>query len=67
MTKHVRIENADTSQYKVIVEVVDVAADGTETISKVTELNYPTQLTTETIYSTRYIRIRENGVNSLGD
>lgn len=61
MTKHVRIENADTSNYKVIVEAVDVAADGTETVTKTTELNYPTQLTTEMIHSTRYLRIRENG------
>lgn len=61
MTKHVRIENADTSKYQVVVEAVDVAADGTETVTKVVDLNYPTQLTTEVIHSTRYLRIRENG------
>jgi len=61
MTKHVRIENADTSKYQVVVEAVEVAADGTEKVISTTELNYPTQLTTEMIHSTRYLRIRENG------
>lgn len=58
MTKAVRIENADTSKYKVVVEIWD-----TMTNSKIreVELNYPTQMVTEYLHNSQYLIIRENG------
>jgi hypothetical protein len=56
MTKSVRIENADTSNYKVVVEVWEG-----DTKIKEVDLNYPTSLVTEMIHNTRYLIIRENG------
>ena len=63
MTKTVRIENADNSNFKVVVEVWDKSYDGTSPDIKVKEieLNYPTALATEYITSHRYFIVRENG------
>jgi hypothetical protein len=67
MTKRVRIENADTADYKVIVQIWDkggVGNDGTplpDKLAKEIRLDYPTSMTGEDVYltSTRYIVVRE--------
>ena len=65
MTKSIRIENADTSDYKVVVEVwqVGYGSDGGEkqpdTLIKTTMLEYPTALTTELIHSGQYLVVKE--------
>lgn len=60
MTKSVRIENADNSAHKVRVEVWEEKPDGTDDILvRVAELNYPTQMTTETVWKGQYLVIRE--------
>jgi hypothetical protein len=64
MTKSVRIENADNSKYKILVEVVEINQDGTETVIKTTDLDYPTSLNTFTVHKTRFLRIRENGLRT---
>lgn len=62
MTKHVRIENADTSSYKVIVEVWDKSSDGSpDVLVKTVNLDHPTAMTGPDVYltSTRYIVVKE--------
>ena len=71
MTKQVRIENADTAPYSVIVEVWDKGAqlpDGMggfnqspDTLVKTVELNHPTAMTGPDVYitSTRYLVVKE--------
>lgn len=62
MTKRVRIENADTSNYKVLVEIWEQGFDGVpDSLVRAIELNYPTAMTDENVYltSTRYIVVRE--------
>lgn len=62
MTKRVRIENADTATYKVIVQVWDKGVDGApDVLAKEIELAYPTAMTGEDVYltSTRYIVVKE--------
>lgn len=71
MTKQVRIENADTAPYGVIVEVWDKGArlpDGMggfnqspDTLVKTVELNHPTAMTGSDVYitSTRYLIVKE--------
>lgn len=62
MTKHVRVENADTSDYKVIVEVWDKGVDGAQdTLAFTEQLDYPTAMTSASVYltSTRYLVVRE--------
>lgn len=71
MTKRVRIENADTSEYKVVVEVWDKGSsidngDGTHTVVPDTlaftvNLDYPTAMTGDNVYltSTRYVVVKE--------
>ena len=63
MTKSVRIENADNSNYKVVVEVYEKGyPDGTEdTLVKTIELAYPTAMTGPDCYitSTRYLIVKE--------
>jgi hypothetical protein len=62
MTKRIRIENADTSSHKVVVETWEKRADGQPDV-KVSEksLDYPTAMTGEDTYvtSTRYLVVRE--------
>lgn len=64
MTKNIRIENADTSEYKVVVEVWDVGHDGRPDV-KVRDylLNHPTAMTPSDLYitSTRYLIVKEVG------
>lgn len=63
MTKLVRIENADTSDYRVVVEVWEKSFNGEEpdVLVDTVELNYPTAMTREGTYltETRYLIVRE--------
>lgn len=62
MTKKVRIENADTSDYKVVVQVWDKGLNGEpDTMAFERRLDYPTAMTGDDIYltSTRYVVVKE--------
>lgn len=62
MTKHVRIENADTSDYKVEVQVWDQGFNGApDTLAFTERLDYPTAMSSSSVYltSTRYVVIKE--------
>jgi len=71
MTKKVRIENADTSNFKVVVQVWDKGAllpDGQGGFNQAPDvlafernLDYPTAMTGDDVYltSTRYIVVKE--------
>jgi hypothetical protein len=62
MTKHVRIENADTSDYKVIVQIWDKGFDGApDVLVREVRLDYPTAMTSSDVYltSTRYLIVKE--------
>ena len=68
MTKRVRVENADTSRYKVIVQIWEKAisppppADpAPDTLIKEIQLDYPTAMTGDDCYltSTRYLVVKE--------
>ena len=67
MTKRVRIENADTADYKVVVQIWDkggVGENGTplpDTLAKEIRLDYPTAMTGDDVYltSTRYMVVKE--------
>lgn len=71
MTKKVRIENADTSDYKVVVQVWDKSYpvqqdDGSfitspDTLVKEIKLDYPTSMTGDDVYltSSRYLVVKE--------
>ena len=68
MTKRVRIENADTADYKVVVQIWDKyqgppppADQGPDSLVKEIELAYPTAMTDESVYltDTRYIVVKE--------
>jgi hypothetical protein len=63
MTKKVRIENADTSTYKVVVQIWDKS--GTEgapdMLVKEIALDYPTAMTSDDCYihGSRYLIVKE--------
>ena len=68
MTKKVRIENADTADYKVVVQIWDKAVQAPppadqapDTLVKEIRLDYPTAMTGDDVYltSTRYIVVKE--------
>lgn len=60
MTKNVRVENADNSDYQVVVEVWDKNySGGPDTLKESKVLSYPTTLDTFGITSSRYLVIRE--------
>lgn len=63
MTKKVRIENADTADYKVLVQVWDKGyPEGQpDKLAFEVHLDYPTAMTDANVYltSTRYIVIKE--------
>lgn len=59
MTKQIRVENADTSNHKVEVEVWDKYAGQPDTLVKTVSLDHPTSLATEFIHSGRYLVIKE--------
>ena len=63
MTKRVRIENADTSNYKVVVQVWDKGYPEGEpdTLAQEITLNNPCDMTDANVYltSTRYLVVKE--------
>ncbi len=63
MTKRVRVENADTSDYKVVVQVWDKGYPEGEPDKLVKEivLSHPTAMTGDDVYitSTRYLVVKE--------
>lgn len=63
MTKKVRVENADTSDYKVVVQVWDKAyeAGKPDTLVEEIQLDYPTAMTGDNVYltSSRYLVVKE--------
>jgi len=62
MTKMVRVENADTSSFKVIVEIWDKGPEGSpDILAKTINLDYPTAMTDSSVYltSTRYLVVKE--------
>jgi hypothetical protein len=63
MTKHVRVENADMSKYKVIVEVWDKGFPEGEPdkLAFTEKLDHPTAMTSTNVYltSTRYLIVKE--------
>ena len=67
MTKAVRIENADTSNYKISVYTEDKQADGTWVRSpEPVRLDHPTQITTLHIHTHRRLVIEEPGSEANG-
>lgn len=64
MTKLVRIENADNSNFKVIVQIWDKGYPEGEPdkLFKEVELNHPTAMTGPDVYltSTRYLVVKES-------
>ncbi len=63
MTKSIRIENADTSDWKVIVQVWQIGHGGEpDTLVNELDLNYPTAMLTEYIHDGQYLVVKENGV-----
>ena len=60
MTKAIRIENADTSTDKVIVEVWARGRDGEpDALVKTVVLSYPTELGTFMVYDSQYVVVKE--------
>lgn len=62
MTKKVRIENADMSNYKVVVQVWDKGMNGEpDNLAFERELAFPTAMTGDDIYitSSRYLVVKE--------
>jgi len=62
MTKLVRIENADLSNYKVVVEIWDKGVDGApDVLARKVLLDHPTAMTDSGVYltSTRYLIVKE--------
>jgi len=61
MTKRVRIENADTGSYKVVVEVWDKYGDAPAVLVETHKLDYPTAMTPESLYitSSRFLVVKE--------
>lgn len=60
MTKQIRIENADTSNYSVTVEVWDMTVNG-PVLADTYILGHPTAMKETYITSTRYLVVRETG------
>jgi hypothetical protein len=60
MTKQVRIENADTGDYKLVVQVWDKGPDGEpDVLAHEHRLEYPTAMREDYVTSTRYIVVKE--------
>jgi hypothetical protein len=61
LTKTVRIENADTSYFKVVVEVWDKGypEGNPDKLVNVIRLDYPTAMTINYLTSTRYMIVKE--------
>ena len=67
MTKTVRIENADMSNFKLTVEVWDKGYPEGESdkLSETRNLDYPTQLLETHVTSSRYLVIKERSPEVL--
>lgn len=62
MTKRVRIENADTADYKVLVQIWDKGVDGgPDVLANEIYLDNPTDMTGAEVYltNTRYLLVKE--------
>mgnify|MGYP001614361544 CR=1 FL=1 len=63
MTKRVRVENADSSSYKVVVQIWDKGypAGSPDVMSREIFLNSPTDMTDDDVYltGTRYLVVKE--------
>ncbi|NDP58009.1 MAG: hypothetical protein GZ090_01440 [Oxalobacteraceae bacterium] len=63
MTKKIRIENADNSSYKVVVQIWDKGypQGAPDTLVKEVHLDNPTAMTGDDVYltSTRYLVVKE--------
>lgn len=62
MTKFIRVENADNSPYKVVVEVWNKGFDGEpDTLVETKHLDHPTAMTDPHTYitATRYLVVKE--------
>lgn len=61
MTKLIRIENADTSDHKIVVEIYEKSQNGdpVDVLVKTITLNTPTQLIQEHIWQGRYLLVKE--------
>ncbi|MBW8322190.1 MAG: hypothetical protein K0M49_16745 [Arenimonas sp.] len=63
MTKHIRVENADQSDFKVVVEVWDKGFPEGEPdkLAFTEKLDYPTAMSSPSVYltGTRYVIVRE--------
>lgn len=62
MTKRIRIENADTAEYKVLVQVWDKGQDGQpDTLAQEILLENPCDMTEADVYLTgdRYVVVKE--------
>jgi len=58
MTKQIRIENADTSDHKVVVQIWQKNGEE-EILTEVKRLDYPTAMETFLIYQGQYLVIKE--------
>lgn len=59
MTKQIRIENGDTSDHCVIVEIWQKLPDDTDELVSSIELPHPTTMTEETIWPGRWLVVKE--------
>lgn len=63
MTKKVRVENADTSDWKVVVDIYDrkgpTCDPSSDNLVETRKIHYPTQLAELYIHSSRYLLVRE--------
>lgn len=60
MTKLVRIENADTSAHKVVVDVYEKrAGNEPDALVQTLPLDHPAAMTSAYIHGTRYLVVRE--------
>ena len=58
MTKQVRIENADTSDHKIVVQTWRKSADG-DVMVKEEHADYPTAMVTGLVFQEQYLIIME--------
>lgn len=63
MTKTVRIENADTSDHNVVVEVWETVLNGPDILVTSHDISCPTQMASLTIWSGRYLVVKETPKN----
>lgn len=59
MTKNIRIENADCSKYKVVVEVWDTVMGDIPVLVETKQLSNPTDMLNISIWGSRYLVVRE--------